>query len=137
MMPTAANAQKVASAGRREVTPRTKAIMSVSEVIVIETPAAPIAFPIRTGTDCFSTPSASSAATRTNMSSTPMPIRMNGSTLITGLSERPKATVRPYATAIDIPTDAQPAIARRTRDLTGWHRVKMKTAYTRMIRNDA
>ena len=46
-MPTAAKPQKAESAGSCEVVPRTKAIASVKEVMVIETPALAIARAIR------------------------------------------------------------------------------------------
>ena len=126
-MPMAAKEQKVASAGSCELEPRAKAKRSVSEVMVMETPALPIARAMRsrTGRSCDSE---SRALTSTNMSSTPMPIRINGSTLITGLSLKPTRVEKPYANAIDRPTEAHPEMARSTREWWGEHRQKMKTA---------
>ena len=78
-MPMAAKTQNVDRAGRAEVAPSAKAKRSVREVIVMETPAEPIALAIRSLTG-RSVGCASSAAVSTNISSTPIPIRTNGRT---------------------------------------------------------
>ena len=49
-MPKTAKTQKACSPGSEEVVPRTKAIMSVSEVTMIEAPACARALAIRSGT---------------------------------------------------------------------------------------
>mmetsp|Transcript_36777 Transcript_36777/g.97192 ORF Transcript_36777/g.97192 Transcript_36777/m.97192 type:complete len:302 (+) Transcript_36777:2507-3412(+) len=68
-----------------------------------------------------------------NISSTPMPIRMNGSTLTTGLRGT-KSVVKPYATITAKPTLRIPEKARRARECVGLCLVNTIVAYTKIIR---
>ena len=135
MMPTAANAQKVASAGRREV-PRTKAIMSVSEVIVIGH-RRPHRLPHPHGhwqlLDALGLERGDEDEHVVDADAD----QDERQHVDHRVERAPQGDGEAVCHRDRHPDRAQPAIAERTRDLTGWHRVKMKTAYTRMIRNDA
>lgn len=94
MIPIAAKTQKVARAGSCEVVPSAKAKRSVTEVMVMATPACPMARAIRSAGGFFGSV-ASSSLTSTNMSSTPMPRRMKGSTVMTGFTSKPSRVEKP------------------------------------------
>mmetsp|Transcript_23342 Transcript_23342/g.59016 ORF Transcript_23342/g.59016 Transcript_23342/m.59016 type:complete len:261 (-) Transcript_23342:587-1369(-) len=105
--------------------------MSVIVVIRIDVPAVFIMYPIlSSGLRCRG--ARPSAPASTNMSSTPMPSRMNGSVDVTGVCGTWVQPPRPNVPPIARPTDATPAKASDERDSTGWNLPSTRIAYSTM-----
>lgn len=133
-MPHAAKPQKLVTAGRLDVAPNAKASMSVSEVMVMLTPTCPMACATLYSTLCFLSV-LSNPCTMTNISSTPMPTRMKGSTLVTGLKNSPVPLLTPKEAKIDTITAMTPHSANTHRHRTGWKSPSTMTAYIMIAPN--